>query len=87
MRFLCLAVYSIPVTLMRAASARDLWISSGRSARTHYGLLICRQKPKAHTKESVEPLRVVLIKHKLVLPDDGPRGPKHVGVILMYSLL
>jgi hypothetical protein len=45
-----------------------------------------RQTPTAHRKESVEPLRVVLIKHKLVLPDDGPCGPKHVGVILMYSL-
>jgi hypothetical protein len=31
-------------------------------------------------------IRVVLIKHKLALPDDGPCGPKHVGVILMYSL-
>jgi hypothetical protein len=34
----------------------------------------------------LEPLRVVSIEHKLVLPDDGPCGPKHVGVILMYSL-
>jgi hypothetical protein len=38
-------------------------------------------------QESVEPLRVFLIKHKLVLPDDGPCGPKHVGVILMYIFI
>jgi hypothetical protein len=31
-------------------------------------------------------LRVVLIKQNLVLPDDVPYCPKHVGVILMYCL-
>jgi hypothetical protein len=40
-------------------------------ARAHHRSWICRQKPTAHTTNTVEPLRVVLIKYESTQPDDG----------------
>jgi hypothetical protein len=68
----------------RFVSSRTERIIGGK-INTHYRSSICRQTQKAHKKESVEPFPVVLIKHKLVLPDDGPCGSKHVELILIYS--
>jgi hypothetical protein len=56
------------------------------AARTHItGTEYAAKHRKRIGKKVLSHLRVVLIKHKLVLPDDGPCGPKHDGGILMYS--
>jgi hypothetical protein len=34
-----------------------------------------------------KPLYVIYIKHRIVLPDDGPYDPKHVGVIFNVCFL
>jgi hypothetical protein len=54
---------------------------------THHRSAICRQTPVLHTVTANEPVYVISIKHRTVLPDDGSFDPKHVGVILNVCFL